>query len=201
MPVASTTDIQVAQNAATFAGLSKPASFTSGTLEATVLNDNYEDVVEKCLTQTWWNFATVIKQASFQAEDTSDKWSNIFQLPTDPKVMSVQTVTIGGVVIAYDIYEDNLYCHAGSADEVMVTYTFRPDTNKWPSYFRTYVQWKLATLLASVVIRKADIIEQMAQQAAISLSEARTTDAQQVTPQRIQHFRMIAARRGARTGG
>ena len=58
MPTTPSTDIEVAQKAMVLVGLEPLASFTDQTDEALVANTIFEDVVEDCLAQHSWNFAT-----------------------------------------------------------------------------------------------------------------------------------------------
>jgi len=200
MPDATSSDITIAQSACLYAGLSQIASFDEGSVVAQALNARYEDIVEDCLSKAPWNFATGYKEATYKSQTPLSQWDGAFTLPTNPKLIAIETVLIVDSIVPYDWFEDMIFVNAGSDDTVIVKGQYRVETEKWPAYFRNYVAYRCAAMLASVVVRKADIIAALAQQAGISLAEARHTDARQVTPQRIISKRFHSARAGGPVG-
>ena len=109
MPNTAKTDIEVAQRSMVLVGMEPLSSFTDSTDEALVMNTTYEDVVEDCLAQNNWNFATGQIQLSRLADSPVDRWDAAYAMPTDPAVIQVQTITIDDVVQQYDIYEKYIY--------------------------------------------------------------------------------------------
>ena len=144
MPNTAKTDIEVAQRAMVLVGMEPLSSFTEATDEALVMNTSYEDIVEDCLAQNNWNFATGQIQLSRLADAPVDRWDAAYAMPTEPAVIQVQTVTIEDAVQQYDIYEKYIYLNASENDRVVLNYIFRVDTQYWPPAFTLWVIYRLA---------------------------------------------------------
>ena len=157
MPTTPSTDIEVAQKAMVLIGLEPLTSFTDATDEALVANTIYEDVVADCLSQHNWNFATGQKTLSRLTDVPVDRWDAAYALPTNPDTLQVITVTIEDVPQRYDIYERYIYINAQAEDTVVLNYVFRPETQYWPPTFTMWVIFRLASVLALSVTRKADV--------------------------------------------
>jgi len=196
MPTTPSTDIEVAQKAMVLIGLEPLTSFTDNTDEALVANTIYEDVVRDCLAQTNWNFATGQKVISRLTDTPVGRWTAAYALPTEPEVIQVQTVTIDDVVQRYDIYERYVYINAEVGDEVVLNYIFRPDTQYWPPSFTMWVIFRLASVLALAVTRKADVASSYTTLAETQFRRAKARDSQQVTTQGLRLSRFHRARLG-----
>lgn len=197
MPTTAVTDIEVAQRAMVLVGLEPLTSFTDSTDEALVANTVYEDIITDCLSQHSWNFATGQKQLSRLTDAPLDRWDAAYALPTLPEVMQVHTVTIGGSIQEYDIYERYLYINAEVADEVILTYAFRVETQYWPPTFTMWVIYRLASVLALSVTRKADVANSYTQLAEDQFRKAKARDSQQVTTQSLRLSRYHRTRLGS----
>jgi len=196
MPTTPSTDIEVAQKAMVLIGLEPLTSFTDNTDEALVMNTIFEDVVADCLAQNNWNFATGQKQLSRLTDVPADRWDAAYALPTSPKVLQVQTVTIDDAPQSYDIYERYLYINAQESDVVVLNYIFRPETQYWPPAFTMWVIFRLASVLALSVTRKADIAGQFTTLAENQFRRAKARDSQQVTTQSLRLSRYHRVRLG-----
>ena len=197
MPNTAKTDIEVAQRAMVLVGMEPLSSFTEATDEALVMNTSYEDIVEDCLAQNNWNFATGQIQLSRLADAPVDRWDAAYALPTEPSVIQVQTVTIEDSVQQYDIYERYIYLNASENDRVVLNYIFRVDTQYWPPAFTLWVIYRLASILALSVTRKADIARSYSQLADVQFRSAKARDAQQVTTQQVALSRYHRIRLGS----
>tara|TARA_R100001463_G_scaffold83906_1_gene138511 strand:+ start:758 stop:1387 length:630 start_codon:yes stop_codon:yes gene_type:complete len=197
MPNTAKTDIEVAQRAMVLVGMEPLSSFTEATDEALVMNTSYEDIVEDCLAQNNWNFATGQIQLSRLADAPLDRWDSAYALPTEPAVIQVQTVTIDDAVQQYDIYEKYIYLNANENDTVVLNYIFRVDTQYWPPAFTLWVIYRLASILALSVTRKADIARSYSQLADVQFRRAKARDAQQVTTQQVALSRYHRIRLGS----
>ena len=197
MPNTAKTDIEVAQRAMVLVGMEPLSSFTEATDEALVMNTSYEDIVEDCLAQNNWNFATGQIQLSRLADAPVDRWDAAYAMPTDPAVIQVQTVTIEDAVQQYDIYEKYIYLNASENDRVVLNYIFRVDTQYWPPAFTLWVIYRLASILALSVTRKADIARSYSQLADVQFRRAKARDAQQVTTQQVALSRYHRIRLGS----
>ena len=197
MPNTAKTDIEVAQRAMVLVGMEPLSSFTEATDEALVMNTSYEDIVEDCLAQNNWNFATGQIQLSRLADAPVDRWDAAYAMPTEPAVIQVQAVTIEDAVQQYDIYEKYIYLNASENDRVVLNYIFRVDTQYWPPAFTLWVIYRLASILALSVTRKADIARSYSQLADVQFRRAKARDAQQVTTQQVALSRYHRIRLGS----
>ena len=189
MPISARTDIEVAQRAMVLVGLEPLAGFTDSTDEALVMNTLYEDVIEDCLSQHSWKFATGQKELSRLTDAPLDRWDAAYALPTTPAVMQVHTVTIDDVVQEYSIYERYIYINAGANDTVVLNYLFRA--------FALWVIYRLASILSLSVTRNAEVAESYVKLAEQQFRMAKARDSQQVTTQGIRLTRYHKVRRGA----
>lgn len=197
MPTTPSTDIEVAQKAMVLIGLEPLTAFTDNTDEALVANTIFEDVVEDCLGQHSWNFATGQKVLARLTNVPVDRWDAAYALPTNPDVVQVQTVTIDDVPQAYDIYERYVYINADVTEEVVLNYVFRPETQYWPPTFTMWVIYRLASVFALSVTRKGDIAQSYTQLAEQQFRRAKARDSQQVTTQNLRLSRFHRARLGS----
>ena len=178
-------------------GMEPLSSFTEGTDEALVMNTTYEDVVEDCLAQNNWNFATGQIVLSRLADNPVDRWDSAYAMPTDPAVIQVQTITVGGVVQTYDIYEKYIYINANETETVVLNYIYRVDTQYWTPAFTLWVIYRLASILALSVTRKADIAKSYREMSEMQFRRAKARDAQQVTTQQVSLSRYHQIRQGS----
>jgi hypothetical protein len=197
MPTTPSTDIEVAQKAMVMIGLEPLTSFTDSTDEALVANTIYEDIVSDCLSQHNWNFATGQKVLSRLTDVPVDRWEAAYALPTSPATLQVITVTIEDVPQTYDIYERYVYINAEAEDTVVLNYIFRPETQYWPPTFTMWVIFRLASVLALSVTRKADIASSYTTLADAQFRRAKARDSQQVTTQGLRLSRFNRARLGS----
>jgi len=196
MPTTPSTDIEVAQKAMVLIGLEPLASFTDQTDEALVANTIFEDVVEDCLAQHNWNFATGQKTLSRLTAVPVDRWDAAYALPTSPAVVQVQTVTIDDQPQQYDIYERYVYLNADASETVVLNYIFRPETQYWPPAFTMWTIFRLASVLALSVTRKADVAKSYVDLAEVQFRRAKARDSQQVTTQGLRPSRYHRVRMG-----
>jgi len=196
MPTTPSTDIEVAQKAMVLVGLEPLASFTDQTDEALVANTIFEDVVEDCLAQHNWNFATGQKTLSRLTAVPVDRWDAAYALPTSPAVVQVQTVTIDDQPQQYDIYERYIYINAEVSEDVVLNYIYRPETQYWPPAFTMWVIFRLASVFALSVTRKSDVAKSYVDLAEAQFRRAKSRDSQQVTTQGLRPSRFHRVRLG-----
>jgi len=197
MPNTAKTDIEVAQRAMVLVGMEPLSSFTESTDEALVMNTTYEDLVEDCLAQNNWNFATGQIVLSRLADTPVDRWDSAYAMPTEPAVIQVQTVTVAKVVQTYDIYEKYIYINAQANEEVVLNYIYRVDTQYWTPAFTLWVIYRLASILALAVTRKADVAKSYREMADLQFRRAKARDAQQVTTNNVSLSRYHQIRNGS----
>ena len=178
-------------------GLEPLSSFTDSTDEALVMNTIYEDLIEDCLAQHSWKFATGQKQLSRLTDTPLDRWDAAYALPTEPAVVQVHTVTISDAVQQYAIFERYIYINADADDVVVLNYMFRVATQYWPPSFTMWVIYRLASVLSLSVTRKADVAESYRVLAEQQFRRAKARDSQQATTTGIRLNRFTNVRRGA----
>ena len=118
-------------------------------------------------------------------------YSNAFQLPND--FLRALSAGAGGKGrgLKFRIARNALHTNA---DEVMLTYIFRPDESEFPPYFDAVLISKLAAEFTIPVTENASRAEAMYRLAQNEFEQARQIDAQQDTPAAIESFSLIDAR-------
>tara|TARA_R110002012_G_scaffold57915_1_gene149596 strand:+ start:19421 stop:20035 length:615 start_codon:yes stop_codon:yes gene_type:complete len=196
------TKVDIAARALVMIGASPISSFTDDSTEGLVTNNIYEEIVEATLTRHRWRFATGQKQLSLLTTTPVGRWEYAYQMPTDPLVLQIITVTSSDVVIPYNRYEDKIYVDGyGSTSTVVMDYIFRQDESKFPPYFRLALEYKLASIYAGAVARDAGMIKQFDELAERQLLIARNTDSQETTSKQLATNRFTEERRSTRTSG
>ena len=102
----ATTNIDICARALILIGAQPISSFSDGSTEALVASNIYDDVLEAALTRHRWNFATTQKQLSLLARQPAGKFDYAYQMPTDPAVLQIVTITVNDYVIPYDRYRN-----------------------------------------------------------------------------------------------
>lgn len=187
----STTDIDICARALIMIGAQPITSFDDGTTEATVAANLYEDTVRDLLSRHRWRFATGQVQLSRLSDAPDARWDAAYQLPADMLVL--HGVTISDDNIAYDRYQDMVYCNATAEDLVYADYTFRASEDLWPPYFTTGVQYQLASIFAYSVAAQEGLANMFEQRSLRHMTMARTIDSQSQTTRRlnVQRFNQV----------
>lgn len=191
----ATTDVDIANKALRLISANAINQFDQSSTESAVASEVYEDIVQNCFTYPW-RFATERKVMNRLSTAPISHWDAAYQLPGDPAVMNIESVTVADRVIPYDQIEDEIHCDAGSGDTVVLTYQYREVEDEWPPYFRLYVIYELATIFAASITRKEDIVKVWAAKAAEQYILAKSRDGRGVTPKRAYTRRLIASRGG-----
>jgi hypothetical protein len=172
-------------------GASPITSFTDGTTEATVAANLYEDTVRDLLSRHRWRFATGQTQLSRLTTVPDARWDAAYQLPAD--MLLLHAVTITDDNIAFDRYQDMVYCNATSEDAVYADYTFRANESLWPPYFTTGVEYQLASIFAYSVAAQDQLSDLFEKRALRHMTMARSIDSQSQTTRRlnVQRFNQV----------
>jgi hypothetical protein len=196
------TKVDVAARALVMIGASPISSFTDDSTEGLVTNNIYEEIVEATLTRHRWRLETSKKQLSLLTATPVGRWEYAYQMPTDPLVLQIITVSCNDSILPYARYEDKIYVDGyGSASTVIMDYIFRQDESKFPSYFRLALEYKLASIYAGAVARDAGMIKQFDELAERQLLIARNTDSQETTSKQLATNRFAEERRSTRASG
>ena len=120
-----------------------------------------------------------------------------YQIPTNPQVLEICTVTCNDVVLPYSRYEDMIYLNGyGSNSTVIMDYIFRQDESNFPPYFRLALEYKLASIYAGAVARDAGMIKQFDDLAERQFMRAKNIASQETTS--LPKLEGRAAKKGER---
>ncbi|WP_149540454.1 hypothetical protein [Siccirubricoccus phaeus] len=167
------------------------ASLDEGTAEAEVAANLYPAVRDALLSLFPWSFATA--QAALprlSARPTAD-FDHAFQLPVDfLRALSAGTPNSGRGLV-YRILEDRLHC---SAEQVILSYIFRPVEAAFPPFFAAALATRLAAEFCIPLTENTSRAQLLLNQAEAELRSARQADSQQATPRGIEDFPLLNAR-------
>lgn len=183
--------IALASRALLKLGAQTIASFEEGTAESEVAANLYPPVRDALLSAHPWNFATgQVSLPRLVAKPVAD-FDYAYQLPADfLRALSVGSAGRGRGV-RYRIAERRLHTNA---DAVVLTYLFRPDEASFPPFFDQALIARLAAefcLPLTESTSRAELLSKLAEQ---EFRQARTNDAQEESPKRIEDFPLIGAR-------
>lgn len=172
-------------------GAAPIASFDDGTAESEIAGALFAPVRDALLSAYGWSFATgQVTLNKLGAPPVAD-YSNAFGLPND----FLRALSAGsggrGRGLNYRIARGSLHTNA---DEVMLTYIFRPAEEEFPPYFDAAVIARLAAEFTIPITENTSRAEAMFRLAELEYARARQIDAQQDSPGRIEDFSLINAR-------
>lgn len=185
-------DIEIAQKACAFIGISPITSFTQNTTEAIVLNGVYDEIVEAELASYPWRFAMAQRELDRLAATPAAEWSAAYQIPAD--ILMIRNVKENSTVIEYDRYDDNIYCDASENSTVVLDGIYKAAEVDWPAYFRLGIEYRLAAALASGVTMKADLAAMYDEKAEIQIKKARHIESGSQTSRKLKMNRLVNVR-------
>lgn len=185
------TDIALCSRALLKIGASTIASFDEGTAESEVSANLYPCTRDALLSSHPWNFATgqvtLPRLASVPVAD----FDHAYQLPADfLRVLSAGTAE-RGAGIRYRLAENRLHT---DAEEVVLTYIFRPDEVTFPPFFDQVLIAHLAAEFCIPLTESTTRAQMMRQWAEDSYRRAKTTDGQQATPKALSTALLTSVR-------
>ena len=196
----ATTNIDICARALILIGAQPISSFSDGSTEALVASNIYDDVLEAALTRHRWNFATTQKQLSLLASQPAGKFDYAYQMPTDPAVLQIVTITVNDYVIPYDRYRNYIYVdNYGFNSNLIMDYIYKVDEQYFPPYFKLALEYNLASLFAGSVARDASLISQFAELAERQYLRAKHIDATEATNKKLDTGRYINLRQSTRS--
>lgn len=186
--------IQLSSRALLKVGASPITSFEDGTAEAEIASLLYGVTRDALLSGHPWSFATAQQSLPpLTAKPVAD-FDRAFALPAD--FLRVLSVGAGGSArgrgVAYRIHERRLHANA---EGVTLTYVFRPDETAFPPFFDQTLIARLAAEFCLPLTENTSRTEALSRAAEIEFARARSIDGQQQTPQAIDSFTLIDARR------
>lgn len=166
-------------------GAAPIASFEEGTVEAEVAANLYPSTRDALLSSHPWGFARgQVRLPRLAASPVAD-YDHAFQLPAD----FLRGISTGGV--RYRIAERRLHA---SADEIVLTYIFRPAEGDFPPFFDQALIARLAAEFCAPVTESTTRTQLLFRLADDELRRARLIDAQQETAQALDRFPLVEAR-------
>ena len=175
-------------------------SFTDGSTEALVANNVYEDITKAALTRHRWRFSTTQKALSLLASAPVGRYDYGYQIPTNPEVLQINTVTVNDYVIPYSRYKDYIYVNGyGSSNTLIMDYIYRVDEAYFPPHFVLALEYELASIFAGSVARDSAMIKQFKELAERQFLIAKNIDSAETTTKVLDTNRFIKMRRSTRT--
>jgi|TARA_B110000483_G_scaffold239443_1_gene317950 hypothetical protein len=195
------TKVDIASQGLVLIGANKISSFDDNSTEAQVASTLYEENVESLLSESHWRFAMGQKQLSLLADAPTSRYEYAYQMPTDPAVITIMTVTNNDHPIPYSRYGDKIYLNGyGSESNIYMDYVFRQDESLFPTYFRLALVYRLASVFGAAIGRDADILQSYEVKAERQLIKARNIASQETTTKKLNTTRFAAERRSSRSG-
>ena len=184
--------IDICSRALILVGAEPITSFDDDTTEALIAGNMYEDIARTNLTSTRWRFSTNQAVLNRLSDAPTGRFDAAYQLPD---YLFVHAVTVRDLQIEYNIYGNKIFCDAAPTDELILDYTYRAEEVNWPSYFSVCVEYAMAVVFATALIRDTSLAGLMENQYTRLLAKARSTDSQQQTTRKVTTSRFITNRR------
>lgn len=187
------TDIALASRALIRIGAAPITSFDDGTAESEIAGALFGPVRDALLSAYGWSFAVgQLVLGQLNTPPLAD-YRHAYALPND-FLRAISAGTGGrGRGLNYRIARGALHTNA---DDVLLTYIFRPEEEEFPPYFDAVLIARLAAEFTIPVTENTSRAEAMYRLADDEYQRARQIDAQQDTPGRIEDFSLINAREG-----
>jgi hypothetical protein len=187
----SLTPIALCSRALLMIGASTIASFDEGTAEAEVAANLYPSLRDAILSSHSWSFATgQTTLARLVAQPLAD-YEFAYQLPSD--FLRALSAGIGGRGrgVDYRIHENRLH---SDAEDLVLTYIFRPDESAFPPFFDQALIARLAAEFCIPLTESTSRAEALRRHAEDEFRRARLIDGQQDAAYRIESFPLAEAR-------
>ncbi len=167
------------------------ASFDDGSAESEIAGALYAPVRDALLSSYAWSFATGQCALVQLAEAPVADFTHAYGLPAD----FLRALSAGsggrGRGLRYRIARSAMHT---DADDVMLTYVFRPDEAEFPPFFVSCLIARLAAEFCIPLTESTSRAETLYRLAADDFARARQTDAQQDAPSRLESFPLIDIR-------
>jgi len=183
--------IELCSSALIKIGASGIGSFEDGTAEARIARSLYPLIRDALLCAHPWTFATATARLARLAGEPLADFGHAYALPSDfLKAIGAGPAGRGRGLI-YQIVNRQLHTNA---EDVTLTYLFRPSEGDFPAYFAPALVTRLAAEFCIPLTENSARAERFHQLADSELKLARLVDSQQDTPARVEDFTLIRAR-------
>jgi hypothetical protein len=184
-------DIGLCSRALIRIGARPISSFSDGTAESEIASVLYAPVRDAVLSAYGWSFATGQALLSRLSSPPLADYPYAYQLPLD----YLRVISAGnggrGRGLNFRVTRGTIQT---AAEEVILTYIFRPAEEEFPPYFDMALIARLAAEFCLPLTENSSRAESLARLAEAEFAKARQIDAQQDTPNRIEDFSLISAR-------
>jgi hypothetical protein len=184
-------DVALCSRALIRLGAAPISSFSDGTAESEIAGALYGPVRDAALSSYHWSFATGQALLAPLADAPLADYAKAYALPND----YLRAISAGsggrGRGIHYRLARGKLHTNA---EEVILSYIFRPEEEEFPPYFDLALIARLSAEFCIPVTEntvRADALIRMAEQ---EFAKARQIDGQQDSPNRIENFSLIDVR-------
>lgn len=187
----SLSPVQLCARALVKLGCAPIVAFDESAAEAEVARHLYAPVRDALLSQHPWSFATAQAALPRLAAPPVADHAHAFQLPPDfLRALSAGTpLRARGLV--YRIVADRLHA---DAEQVMLTYIFRPAEGGWPAWFDWLLIARLAAEFCLPLTESTARAAALAEMAEQELRRAKLVDSQQASVAAVEDFTLIGAR-------
>ena len=198
----ATTKVDICARALIMVGAQPISSFSDGSTEALVASNIYEDILEASLCKARWRFATTQKQISLLTNTPTGRYDYAYQMPSDPGVLQINTITVNDYVIPYERYKDKIYVNGyGSSNSLIMDYIYRVEEAYFPAHFKLALEYQLASVFAGSVARDNDMIKSFVELAERQFLSAKHIDSVEKTNAKFDLNRYKNLRLSTRTNG
>ncbi len=185
------TDIGLCARALVQVGAHPITSFADGTAESEIAALLYAPLRDAVISSYPWSFASGQATLTRLSTPPLSDYMYAYQLPAD----FLRAISAGqghrGRGQSYRIANGQLH---SNADTVILTYIFRPEEETFPPFFDRVLMLRLAAEFCLPLTENTSRADYLAKFAESELAKARQIDAQQDTPNRIEHFPLIDVR-------
>lgn len=184
-------DVALCARALIRIGAAPITSFADGTAESEIAGALFGPVRDALLSSYAWSFATGQAILATLAEPPLADYSRAFALPND----YLRAISAGsggrGRGVHYRIARGAIHTHA---NDLVLTYIFRPEEEEFPPYFDIALIARLSAEFCIPVTENTGRADAMIRMADFEFARARQIDAQQDSPNRIENFSLIDVR-------
>lgn len=184
-------DVGLCSRALIRLGAAPITSFADGTAESEIAGALYGPTRDALLSAYGWTFASGQVALTPLVTPPLADYARAFQLPND----YLRAMSAGqggrGRGLHYRIARGALHT---DASEVMLSYIFRPEEEEFPPFFDMALIARLAAEFCIPVTENTSRADALYRLADLEFSRARQIDAQQDSPNRIEHFSLTDVR-------
>lgn len=172
-------------------GAAPIAGFDDGSAESEVAANLYPPLRDGALSSHPWSFATgQVTLARLAGEPLAD-FAHAYQLPTDFLRVLSAGPTGRGAGLVFRLSGSRLLC---DAEEVVLTYIYRPDESAFPPYFDQMLMARLTAEFCLPLTESTTRAQFLFRLAEDEFRRAKLIDAQQHTPSAITDFPLVEVR-------